>query len=58
MKIAALLIVSSVIWAYVSVEAKPKVLSSSANKKINQYLDEIVDILAEESTVSYKCTVY
>ena len=58
MKIAALLIVSSVIWPYISVEAKPKVLSSSANKIINQYLDDIVDIMAEESTVSYKCTVY
>ena len=58
MKFAGFMLFSSAICANITVEGKPKILSYSENKKIDQYLDDILDILAEEGTVSYKCTVY
>merc|ERR1711990_1359676 len=48
MNFDGLLFVSSVICASISVEAKPKVLSYSVHKRIDQYLDEVLDILAED----------
>jgi len=50
MKLVGLLIVSSAIFAYISVESKSEALSNSVIKKIDEKLTSILDILEEEGT--------
>ena len=57
MKIGALQLVVTTICAYVGVEGRPKVLSANEKKGINTYLDEILNILAEERNVSCKLSI-
>jgi len=58
MKIGAILLVVIASCAYVGVEGRPRVLSANVKKGINTFLDEILNILAEERNAEGHALTY
>merc|ERR1719369_2126656 len=56
MKFVSLFLFSTVIFAYVFVEGKPKPMSQASVKKIDQKLDKITEILEEEMNSPWSST--